>query len=329
VCLWCREVLVRTGPEHATHRRSERIGFGPALGPAPTTLIQLLLPSVGGTRAAALDSVYTRCARPARVLVLLVHVCAAAEGWLGGGGGVHRRAASISCLALACARNSSPQECYLGPEMFSIWIYSSKYLLALKNSSWGSESRARGGRGGGLPQLALVPATADEAHVLQQLGLSEKGVRLAHKMQVGPCIPVEIQLFRAEVGLASGPTRRPFLALPSPALSLSLSDPRHDGAGGTPQGAGENFDRNQPVPPKVPSCPHNESRSGQKQVHNHLHCYTPEACQMGCARREGARGHLQPSHCRTARGHPARRQCFGHDRAGQRTPVGRGLLRLG
>jgi hypothetical protein len=38
---------------------------------------------------------------------------------------------------------------------------------------------------------------------------SEKGVRLAQKVQVGPCkIPVEIQLQRAAVGPTSGPTRR-------------------------------------------------------------------------------------------------------------------------
>ena len=37
---------------------------------------------------------------------------------------------------------------------------------------------------------------------------SEKGVRLAQKMQVGPCVPVGIQLEKAGVGPASGPTRR-------------------------------------------------------------------------------------------------------------------------
>ena len=38
--------------------------------------------------------------------------------------------------------------------------------------------------------------------------LSEEGVRLAQKTQVGPCIPVEIQLEKAEVGPTSGPTWR-------------------------------------------------------------------------------------------------------------------------
>ena len=38
--------------------------------------------------------------------------------------------------------------------------------------------------------------------------LSEKGVRLAQKMQVGPHISVKIQLQKAEVGPTSGPTRR-------------------------------------------------------------------------------------------------------------------------
>jgi hypothetical protein len=37
---------------------------------------------------------------------------------------------------------------------------------------------------------------------------SGKGVRLAQKMQVGPCIPVETQLQKAEVGPTSGPTWR-------------------------------------------------------------------------------------------------------------------------
>ena len=37
---------------------------------------------------------------------------------------------------------------------------------------------------------------------------SEKGVRLAQNMQVGPCIPVGIQLQKAEVGPTSGQTWR-------------------------------------------------------------------------------------------------------------------------
>jgi hypothetical protein len=37
---------------------------------------------------------------------------------------------------------------------------------------------------------------------------SEKGVRLAQKIQVGPCVAVGIQLQRAEVGPTSGPTWR-------------------------------------------------------------------------------------------------------------------------
>jgi hypothetical protein len=41
------------------------------------------------------------------------------------------------------------------------------------------------------------------------LPLSEqKGVRLAQNVQVGPCIPVAIQLEQAGVGPTSGPTRR-------------------------------------------------------------------------------------------------------------------------
>ena len=37
---------------------------------------------------------------------------------------------------------------------------------------------------------------------------SENGVRLAQKMQVGPCISVGTQLLRAAVGPTSGPTWR-------------------------------------------------------------------------------------------------------------------------
>jgi hypothetical protein len=40
------------------------------------------------------------------------------------------------------------------------------------------------------------------------LTCSEKGVRLVQTMPVGPCIPVGIQLEKAEVGPTSGPTRR-------------------------------------------------------------------------------------------------------------------------
>jgi hypothetical protein len=38
--------------------------------------------------------------------------------------------------------------------------------------------------------------------------MSEKGVRSAQKMKVGPCIPVGAQLQKAGVGPTSGPTRR-------------------------------------------------------------------------------------------------------------------------
>ena len=51
----------------------------------------------------------------------------------------------------------------------------------------------------------------------------ERGVRLAQKAQVGPCIPVGIQLQRAEVGPSSGPTRRP------PHLAVPVVDAQHAG----------------------------------------------------------------------------------------------------
>ena len=40
------------------------------------------------------------------------------------------------------------------------------------------------------------------------VAVSKKGVRLAQKMQVGPYVPVGIQLLKDEVGPTSGPTWR-------------------------------------------------------------------------------------------------------------------------
>ena len=45
-------------------------------------------------------------------------------------------------------------------------------------------------------------------YIYLTLAWSEKGVRLAQKMQVGPCIPVGIQLQKTAVNPTSGPTRR-------------------------------------------------------------------------------------------------------------------------
>ena len=54
--------------------------------------------------------------------------------------------------------------------------------------------------------------TADRSGVplleVPVIDCSENGVRLAQNMQVGPCIPAGTQLGKAEVGPASGPTRR-------------------------------------------------------------------------------------------------------------------------
>ena len=44
--------------------------------------------------------------------------------------------------------------------------------------------------------------------MMPQMAAREKGVRLAQKMQVGPCISVGIQLEKTEVGPTSGPTWR-------------------------------------------------------------------------------------------------------------------------
>ena len=58
-----------------------------------------------------------------------------------------------------------------------------------------------------LRSVAAVTRTLGSASgVTPAGGLSEKGVRSAQKMQVGPCISVGIQLEKAEVGPASGPT---------------------------------------------------------------------------------------------------------------------------
>ena len=62
-----------------------------------------------------------------------------------------------------------------------------------------------GGRGARLPHPRVRPQL--EA-LPQAVHLGEKGVRLAQKLQVGPCIPVGTQLEKAEVGPASGPTWR-------------------------------------------------------------------------------------------------------------------------
>jgi hypothetical protein len=56
---------------------------------------------------------------------------------------------------------------------------------------------------------AEVRSLATRPNPASALGpLSENGVRLAQKMQVGPCITVRTQLEKAEVGPISGPTWR-------------------------------------------------------------------------------------------------------------------------
>ena len=61
------------------------------------------------------------------------------------------------------------------------------------------------------PYARLVdagPSTSREGGAAPSAALSEQGVRLAQKMQVGSCIPVEIRLEKAEVGPTSGLTWR-------------------------------------------------------------------------------------------------------------------------
>ena len=62
-----------------------------------------------------------------------------------------------------------------------------------------------------LEPLVVVREVLEAVAVrrLRAAGLgSEEAVRFAQKMQVGPWIPMEIQLQRAEVGPTSGPTWR-------------------------------------------------------------------------------------------------------------------------
>jgi hypothetical protein len=78
------------------------------------------------------------------------------------------------------------------------------------NDSPGEQGRSRalGQMGSGLGAAWLTGLFFISSFQLSSSSWSEKGVRLAQKMQVGPCIPVGIQLFKAEVGPTSGPTRR-------------------------------------------------------------------------------------------------------------------------
>ena len=58
-----------------------------------------------------------------------------------------------------------------------------------------------------MPQeLQYTPVRKSEVSTTRPF--SEKGVRLAQKMQVGPCVPVGIQLEKTEVGPTSGPSWR-------------------------------------------------------------------------------------------------------------------------
>ena len=64
----------------------------------------------------------------------------------------------------------------------------------------------------GADHLGLRPGSADALHVTflrdPKPARCEQHVRVAQKMEVGPCIPVGAQLERAEVGPTSGPTWR-------------------------------------------------------------------------------------------------------------------------
>jgi hypothetical protein len=58
----------------------------------------------------------------------------------------------------------------------------------------------------GATGLLITPC--HHIHDVRTRAASERGVRLAQKMQVGPCISVGMQLEKAEVGPTSGPTWR-------------------------------------------------------------------------------------------------------------------------
>jgi hypothetical protein len=88
--------------------------------------------------------------------------------------------------------------------------------VRIRTASWRAEAGGRRGAGRLAPQYSAEPqrscnrwsaggaATASP----KSQSLSEKGVRLAQKMQVGPCIPMGIQLEKAGVGPTSRPTWR-------------------------------------------------------------------------------------------------------------------------
>ena len=71
-----------------------------------------------------------------------------------------------------------------------------------EESEEGGQEKARGKRGAQPSRVELTARSFEN----DGQRFSEKGVRLAQKMQVGPCILMGIQLLKAEVGPVSGPT---------------------------------------------------------------------------------------------------------------------------
>ena len=95
-------------------------------------------------------------------------------------------------------------------------LFSSRGRLKIISKRWSDAAASwdmLGCRRGGLCRAGCAPGSTLLARVRSSIrrrhrALSEKGVRLAQKMQVGPCIPVGIQTEKVEVGPTSRPTWR-------------------------------------------------------------------------------------------------------------------------
>jgi hypothetical protein len=88
--------------------------------------------------------------------------------------------------------------------------FSGTPLISIRDDQSCEEWRGLQGSAVIAPPLRAPPAGGSSSrrpsHAHSSCCPSDKGVRSAQKMQVGPCIPVGMQLEKAEVGPTSGPT---------------------------------------------------------------------------------------------------------------------------
>ena len=147
----------------------------------------------------------------------MAHVCGGGKG----GGRHHRNHISPSRQApTADVRNldqSTPLQSLVGAatrthEMFiskarALLLWGSS-LAALRATMRPSTSRRPGPARPSRLANAVVKAKRARDSVPALVDLCEKGVRLAQKTRVGPCIPVGTQLQKAAVGPTYGPTWR-------------------------------------------------------------------------------------------------------------------------